>query len=161
MLLVAALLAWLLPAVPAEARPSRPSVCISVRATGTGQDLGGGQTTATIFVRGREVGTTRAMFAITGVTNGIATFAGEIEFTPRGLPGTLVAPVTGTFDLTTGTFTATSDDVAGTGPLSGVTGSVSIIGTQSLTTGGFTETLRARLCASALHLHGGSGAPLR
>ena len=89
---------------------------------------------------------------ITGVADGVASFTGQIVFTPRRLDGTLVAPVTGTLDLTSGAFTATSTSVTGTGKLSGVTGSVSIRGVQDLTTGVFTETLRIRLCGPVGHL---------
>lgn len=145
--LAATLFFWLLPAGTADAKPPRPGRCLSLSATGTGQDLGGGRTTATIFVRGYPVGTTDAAFTISGVSDGVATFDGEIVFTPAPAYGTLVAPVTGTFDLTSGAFTATSSSVTGTGGLSGVTGSVVIDGVQDLTTGVFTETLRARLCA--------------
>jgi hypothetical protein len=150
-LLAGTLLAWLPPAV-AEAKPPPANRCFSVEATGVGQDLGEGRTEATIYVHGRPVGTTQAMFTITGATETAVSFAGPIEFTPRSLPGTLVAPVTGTVDLTSGQFSATSDAVAGAGRLSGVTGSVAISGTQ-LATGEFTETLHANLCVSPGHPH--------
>ena len=150
--LIAAMLVWLLPADSATAKPARPGRCLSLLATGSGQDLGGGSTAATIFVRGHPVADTTATFTITGVADGVATFTGPIVFTPRQLDGNLVAQVTGTLDLTSGAFTATSTSVTGTGKLSGVTGSVRIKGVQDLTTGVFTETLRLRLCGPIGHL---------
>ena len=154
MLLVAALLVWALPAGAARATAPHWQRCVSVRATGTGQDLGGGETTATILLREREVGTTHAMFVVTGVTDDVATFTGEIEFTPSELAGTLAAPLSGDLDLTSGRFTATSDDVTGTGVLARVTGSVSIRGEQNLSTGAFTERLAARLVFNPLTVGG-------
>jgi len=50
----------------ASARPAAAGRCAPIEATGTGQDLGNGQTTATVSVDGQVVGTTRATFTITG-----------------------------------------------------------------------------------------------
>jgi hypothetical protein len=79
---------------------------VRARATGVGQDLGGGRTTATISVESFEVGTTTAAFTIAAVNGAFASFIGPI--TSTGLGGTLTAQVAGTFDVATGAFTSTS-----------------------------------------------------
>jgi hypothetical protein len=148
LLLVGATALAVLPA-PAEASSAAPphappAICVPVRATGTGQDQGGGHTVATIS-RGRLVlGTTTGDFTVTGIESGVVSFTGPIIFTSS--LGTLTAPVTGTLDATTGAFTSSSTALTGTGAFSGVTGTVQIAGTEDLTTGAFTEVLRARLC---------------
>jgi hypothetical protein len=124
--------------------------CVSVDATGFGQDLGGGRTTATIYVDGVAVGTTSAAFTVTGVDGTVASFSGPITFTGRA--GTLTARAAGTLDVTTGAFTSTSTDLSGTGIFHGVTGSVTLTGVEDLATGAFTETVTGELCR-------GGGAP--
>jgi hypothetical protein len=119
--------------------------CVSVEATGVGQDLGGGRTTATVTVAGITVGTTAATFTVTGVEGSLVSFVGPIVFT--GLGGTLTADVTGSLDTATGDFTSTSDALTGTGALSGVTGHLTFTGHEDLTTGTFTETISGELCA--------------
>ena len=136
---------------PGHSSPPVHSRCLPLAATGVGQDLGGGQTTATISVAGVEVGTTAATFTITGVEGTIASFRGPIVFT--GLGGTLTARVSGTLDVATGTFTSTSTSVTGTGLLRQVTGDVTFTGTEDLATGAFTESIRGRLCVSRGHGH--------
>ena len=128
-------------------------------ATGVGQDLGGGRTTATISVHGVEVGTTAAAFTVTGTVGTVASFAGPITFT--GLGGTPTAPVTGTLDVTTGAFTSTSTGITGTGALRHVTGDVTITGTEDLATGAFTETLTGHLCLGRRLFSGGRGGGVR
>jgi hypothetical protein len=154
--LVLSLLVWLGVAFgvasPASAHPSQPAPrgahvrCVAVDATGVGQDLGGGQTTATISVAGVEIGTTAAAFTITGVDGVVASFAGPITFTGRG--GTLTAQVSGTLDLTTGAFMSTSSSLTGTGAYRGVTGDLTLTGTEDLATGAFTESIAGRLCVT-------------
>jgi hypothetical protein len=121
------------------AAPRGPAPCVAVEATGTGQDLGGGRTTATIFAGGVAIGTTTGTFTITAVEGTVASFAGPIVLTTR--VGTLTAPVTGTLDLSTGDFTSTSTQVSGTRALAGVNGSLTFRGHEHLTTGAFTETV--------------------
>jgi hypothetical protein len=118
--------------------------CADVAASGVGQDLGGGRTTATISVAGEEVGTTAAAFTITGVDGTVASFTGPITFTGRG--GTLTAQVNGSLDLTNGSFTSTSTSLAGTGAYRRVTGQLTLTGTEDLTTGVFTEVITGQLC---------------
>ncbi len=125
--------------------------CLPIEATGVGQDLGGGRTTATISVHGVEVGTTAAAFTITGQDGTVVSFDGPITFT--GLGGTLTAQVTGTLDAATGDFTSTSTSVTGTGTFRDVTGDVTLNGTEDLATGAFTETITGELCVSHRH-HG-------
>ena len=133
-------------AVPAAAPQSGPVRCVPFGATGIGQDLGGGQTTATIFVDGVRVGTTTAAFTITGVSGSLASFEGPLTFRPDGVSGTLVAQLVGTVDLVTGRFVAASESLTGTTRLAPVTGDVRIEGVQDLATGAFTETLDGQLC---------------
>ncbi len=149
---LAASLATAAPAAAHRGHPSPPAHarCVPVAASGVGQDLGGGQTTATISVAGVEVGTTAAAFTITGVDVNIASFTGPIVFT--GLGGTLTAQVTGTLDVTTGVFGSTSTSVTGTGLLRRVTGDLTFTGTEDLATGAFTESIRGQLCLAHGHL---------
>jgi hypothetical protein len=120
-------------------------MCVPVNATGVGQDLGGGMTTATIFSHGFRAGTTHASFTITGVTGTTASFIGPIVFTT--LLGTLTAQVASTLDVATGAFSATSSSVTGSGLLARVTGSLAFNGNENLATGSFAETITGRLCA--------------
>lgn len=130
-------------AAQGAALPAGP-ICLPISATGVGQDLGGGNTEATISIRGVEVGRTNASFTTTEVVGTIASFTGPIVF--NSLPGKLTAQVAGTVDLATGAFQATSTSVTGTGLLRGITGRVTLVGHQNFTTGGFTETLTGQLC---------------
>jgi hypothetical protein len=125
-------------------------ICAPVHARGVGQDIGGGKTVATISVGRFEVGTTRGEFSIMGVDpNGIASFAGPITFTSA--VGTIVAQVTGTLDTTTGAFESTSTSLTGTGLFRGVSGAVTLRGTENLTTFAFTERITGRLCLPFRH----------
>jgi hypothetical protein len=138
--------AFVLPASVAQAHaPHAHALCVPVRATGAGQDLGGGRTQATISVHGVQVGTTQATFAIGGVTGTVAPFTGPIVFTSA--LGTLTAQVAGTFDVASGAFHATSTGLSGTGLLRRVTGQVTLDGQENLASGTFTETITGRLCA--------------
>ena len=123
--------------------------CVPVQATGVGQDLGGGRTTATISVHGFEVGTTTAAFTISGIDGTVASFTGPIIFT--GLGGTLTAQVTGTLDVATGAFTSTSTSLAGTGIFRRVTGDLTFTGTEDLATLAFTESITGQLCRAHRH----------
>ena len=136
-----------LPAASAQAAPPRAhAICVPIRATGVGQDLGGGQTQATISSHGVVIGHTNASFTINQVVGTTASFTGPIVFTSA--PGTLTAQVAGTFDVASGAFRATSTSIAGTGLLRGVTGSVTLAGLEDLSTFAFTETITGRLCVS-------------
>jgi hypothetical protein len=130
------------------AAPRAHAICVPIRATGVGQDLGGGQTQATISSHGLVVGQTHASFTINQVVGTTASFTGPIVFTSA--PGTLTAQVAGTFDVASGAFRATSTSIAGTGLLRGVTGSVTLAGLEDFATFGFTETITGRLCVSPL-----------
>jgi hypothetical protein len=124
--------------------PRTHAICVPVRATGVGQDLGGGRTQATISRHGLVVGHTTAAFTINQVVGTTASFTGPIVFT-NGL-GTLTAQVAGTFDVASGAFRATSTSLTGTGLLRGVSGSVTLEGLQDFATLRFTETITGRLC---------------
>jgi hypothetical protein len=117
--------------------------CAQVHAVGVGQDLGGGNTTATISHGGRLNGTTSGQFAISGAPP-VFTFAGTVVFTAKH--GTLIANVAGTFDVTSGAFNASGPVSGGTGNLAGVTGILTLAGVQNLATGVFTETITGALC---------------
>ena len=67
------------------------------------------------------------------------------------MPGTLTAQLTGAFDVTTGVFTATSTSVTGTRALRGVTGAITIRGTENFADGTFTETISGELCVAHGH----------
>jgi hypothetical protein len=118
--------------------------CVPIRASGVGQDLGGGVTEATISVGGLAVGRTNASFTTTGLSGTIASFTGPVVFS--SLAGTLTAEAAGSLDVTTGDFRTTSTSLTGTGLLRGITGQVTLVGNENLTTGSFTETITGRLC---------------
>jgi hypothetical protein len=120
------------------------TACVPIRATGVGQDLGGGKTEATISVSGITLGHTDASFATTGLAGTVASFAGPIVFTSTA--GTLTAQATGTLDVTTGGFQTRSTDITGTGLFRRTTGAVTLVGMENLTTGSFRETITGRLC---------------
>lgn len=117
--------------------------CLPVSATGVGQDLGGGHTQATISSHGFVLGHTAATFTATAPVSGVESFTGPIVFGFRG--GTLTAQVNGTASTTTGAFEARSTSITGTGLAAGVTGHVTISGTEG-PTGSFTETITGSLC---------------
>jgi hypothetical protein len=119
--------------------------CHNINAKGVGQDHGGGQTTAQVIGGGLLQGTTQASFTITGVSGTIASFEGTIVFTVNN--ATLSAQVSGTLDLATGEFNATTSSISGTGKLAGATGSLSFNGVEDLSTGSFTEDITGEVCA--------------
>lgn len=134
-----------LPVTAAQgAAPRTKPFCAPVRATGVGQDLGGGRTQATISSHGLPVGHTEAAFTIKPVVGTTAPFTGPIVFT--NALGTLTAEVAGTFDVASGVFRATSTSLTGTGLLRRVSGSVTIQGLEDFTTLRFSETITGRLC---------------
>lgn len=135
-----------LPAATAHAAAPRPShaICVPIRATGLGQDLGEGRTQATISSHGHVIGHTKAVFAIGQVLGTKASFTGPITFTSA--IGTLTAQVAGTFDVASGAFSATSTSLTGTGLLRRSTGSVTLAGNEDVAIGTFTETITGRLC---------------
>ncbi len=119
--------------------------CVPVHATGTGQETAPGQTTATIFVRGVEVGTTAASFTTTGVDGTVASFVGPLVFTSA--VGTLTAQLAGTLDTATGALRiAVRRRSPAPGPSRGSLGRLRLRGTVDLTDGSFTERISGRLC---------------
>ena len=136
-----------MPVGSAQGAVSHPrAICVPVRATGAGQDLGGGRTQATISSHGIVVGRTNASFALGQIAGTSAPFSGPIVFTSA--LGTLTAQVVGSFDVASGAFHATSTSIAGTGLLRGVSGSVTLAGVEDFATLTFTETITGRLCVS-------------
>jgi hypothetical protein len=119
--------------------------CKNIRATGAGQDLGNGNTTATIRHAGPLKGTTRGHFEIAG-TAPVFTIAGTVVFTTKH--GTLAANVAGTFNVATGAFTASGPVSDGTGKLAGATGILTFAGVENLATGAFTETITGTICGT-------------
>jgi hypothetical protein len=117
--------------------------CKDIHATGVGQDLGGGNTTATIRHGGPLNGTTSGHFVSSGAPPVLA-INGTVTFTTRH--GVLVAAVRGTFDVTSGAFTASGPVSGGTGMLAGVTGILTLAGVENLATGAFTETITGTIC---------------
>ena len=120
--------------------------CKDVHATGVGQDLGGGNTTATIRHGGQLNGRTSGHFAITGAPP-VFTIAGTVVFTAKH--GGLTASVAGTFNAATGAFTAAGPVSAGTGHLAGATGTLTFSGLENLATGSFTETITGTICGTS------------
>ena len=146
---LAVLVAILVVLVPAPAQASDKGhhshrTCQRVHARGVGQEISPGQTVATIFVRGVEVGTTAASFTPTGMEGTVASFVGPLTFTSE--LGTIVAQTAGTLDTETGDFVARSRDLTGTGDYSGITGRIKIRGTQNFTDMSFTERISGRVC---------------
>lgn len=143
-------------AVPAAATPAphrAAALCVPVRFTGAGQDLGPDSrgrlhTTATIALATVRIGVTDATFTPAGPPAGSQLdFTGPIVFRPDGGSATLTAQVQGRVDLATGIFAATSVAVTGTGAFRHVSGDLTFRGTENLSTGAFTETITGRLCA--------------
>jgi hypothetical protein len=119
--------------------------CHNINAKGVGQDHGGGQTTAQIIGGGLLQGTTQGSLVITGLSGTVASFEGTIVFTMNN--ATLTAQVSGTLDVATGEFSATTSSISGTGKLAGATGSLSFNGVEDLLTGSFTENVTGEVCA--------------
>jgi hypothetical protein len=119
--------------------------CSQVHATGVGQDLGGGHTTATISHGGLLNGTTQGQFAIAGAPPVFA-ITGTVVFTTKH--GGITATVSGTFNVATGAFNASGPLSAGTGKLAGASGALTLAGVENLATGAFTETITGTLCHS-------------
>src|SRR5712691_8523320 len=117
--------------------------CQPVHAIGVGQDLGGGSTTAVIKHGGLLNGTTVGQFAISGAPP-VFTITGTVVLTTKH--GTLSVDLVGTFDVTTGAFSATGPISGGTGNLAGATGALTFTGVENLTTGAFTETIAGTVC---------------
>jgi hypothetical protein len=134
-----------LPVGMAEGATARTAaICLPVRATGVGQDLGNGKTQATVSSHGHVIGRTNASFTINQVIGTKASFTGPIVFTSP--LGSLTAQVAGTFDVAAGAFRATSTSITGTGLLREASGTVTVAGVEDLATLGFTETITGRLC---------------
>lgn len=127
----------------AQAESSDDHGCGRAHAVGAGQDLGGGNTAATITHGGRLNGTTTAHFDIAGAPP-VFTISGTVVFTTKH--GTLEANVSGTFNVATGEFNASGPVSGGTGQLAGTTGNLTFHGFEDLTTGAFTETIKGTLC---------------
>lgn len=130
------------PAMPTTA--SEEDECHRVNAVGVGQDLGGGNTTATISHAGFLTGTTTAHFDINGGAFPVFTFAGTVVFTAKH--GTLTVDIAGTFNVATGAFEASGPVRNGTGKFAGATGTLTFSGVEDLSTGVFTETIIGRIC---------------
>jgi len=118
--------------------------CRTVKANGVGQDLGGGNTIATITQGGILNGTTAAHFDINGGAFPTFTFAGTVTFTTKR--GTLAVAISGTFNVATGDFAASGPITGGTGRFAGATGTLTFAGNENLQTGTFTETVQGTIC---------------
>jgi len=118
--------------------------CHKINAKGTGQDNGGGSTTAQIIGGGLLQGTTQASFVITGGVSPVFSIAGAVMFTTK--QATLTVTVTGTFNVATGSFIASGPVTAATGKLTGATGTLVFDGLQDLATGKFVEDVNGLIC---------------
>ena len=119
--------------------------CSDINATGVGQDLGGGNTTATIRNAGFLNGTTSGHFEISGAPP-VFTITGTVVFSAKH--GTLTVNLSGTFNVATGEFSASGPVAGGTGKLAGATGNLTFTGVENLETGAFTETIVGTVCKS-------------
>ena len=117
--------------------------CHKINAKGVGQDLGGGTTTARIIGGGLLHGTTVGAFAPSGLSP-VVLLAGTVTFTTNR--GTLTVTVNGTFDTSSGAFTASGPVTASTGKLAGATGALTFSGVENLSTGSFTEDVTGNIC---------------
>jgi hypothetical protein len=117
--------------------------CSQINATGIGQDLGNGNTIATIRQAGFLNGTTSGHFDISGDPP-VFTINGTVVFTAKH--GTLTVNLSGTFNVATGEFTASGPVAGGTGKLAGATGNLTFTGVENLETGAFTETITGTVC---------------
>ena len=117
--------------------------CKKINATGVGQDLGNGTTTATISHGGPLDGTTSGHFVVSGGPT-VFTIVGTVVFTTKH--GGLTANVAGTLNVATGAFTASGPVSAGTGHLAGATGTLTFDGVENLATMVFTETITGTIC---------------
>ena len=118
--------------------------CLTVNARSIGQNLGHGQTTATITHAGILNGTTTGQLQITGGTPPFLTVVGTGVLTTHH--GTLTVNLAGTFNTATGVFQATGQIVHGTGMLAGATGVLTFVGLEDLTSGRFTQTITGTVC---------------
>lgn len=145
----------LVAAGPAQASAADARLCVPVRLTGAGQDLGPDSqgrlhTIATVSLAGYPIGTTQATFTPSGPPAGTSlAFTGPIVFTPTGSTATVTAEVRGSVDLGSGQFVASTTSVTGSGVLRGASGSLTFRGTEDLGTGAFTETIRGTVCDTA------------
>ena len=139
--LVAGLLAFV---APGHASAKQGGECKKVEAKGVGQDLGGGNTTATITNDGLLKGSTTAHFDIVGGAPPVFQIDGVVTFTTN--KGTLTVSVVGTFDVSTGAFNASGPVTGGTGRFTDSSGSLTFDGVQNLSTGEFTETVEGTVC---------------
>ena len=119
--------------------------CHKINATGVGQDLGGGNTTARISDGGLLQGTTAGTFTIGGAPPVFA-IEGSVVFTTN--KATLTVGVSGTFNVLTGAFSASGPVTDATGKLEGATGSLTLSGVENLATGAFTETVTGSICVN-------------
>lgn len=147
--LVLSLVVGLLAVVaPGYASAERGGECKKVDAQGIGQDVGGGNTTATITNDGLLKGSTTAHFEIVGGTPPLFQIAGIVTVTTH--KGTLTVSVAGTFDVSTGAFNASGPVTGGTGKFAGSSGTLTFDGVQ-LSTGAFTETVKGTVCLDKGH----------
>jgi hypothetical protein len=121
-------------------------LCAPVYATGTGQDLGNFHTAAKIFVGPVLVATTAASFTPTGISGTLVSFAGPIVFTSVGNLGTFTVSAAGSVDTSSGHFEVNGPITAPTGLFVGVTGQLTVVGNENLTSGAFTETVTGQVC---------------
>ena len=128
---------------PAHASAKQGGECKKVDAKGVGQDLGGGNTTATITNDGHLKGSTTAHFDMGGASP-VFQIHGVVTFTTN--KGTLTVSVDGTFDVSTGAFNASGSVTGGTGTFAGSSGSLSFNGVENLSTGAFSETVEGTVC---------------
>jgi hypothetical protein len=134
-----------LSASPILAGPAEAArMCHNINAKGVGQDLGGGMTRADVIGGGLLQGKTVGSFVITSVTGSEASISGTVVFTTNN--GGATASVAGTFNVSTGVFSADGPVSDSTGKLSGASGDVSLVGLEQLADGSFREDITGTIC---------------
>ena len=114
-----------------------------INAKGVGQDLGGGVTIADVKGGGLLNGTTEGNFAITGGAFPVFTISGTVDFMVN--KGTLTVSIDGTFDVSTGEFSASGPVIGATGKLAGATGTLTFKGVEDLSDGSFVEDITGQI----------------
>jgi len=76
----------------------------------------------------------------------VASFQGTIVFTVNR--GTLTANVSGTLDLASGAFAASTSSIEGTDKLAGASGNLFFNGVEDFSDGSFTEDVSGEICVN-------------
>jgi hypothetical protein len=118
--------------------------CDKVDAKGVGEQRDGGRWTADIKGDGVLSGTSEGQFELTGVDGADLSFKGDVKFDTGN--GTLTATVDGSFDLSSGKFSASGPVTDSSGDLSDATGDLELKGIEDLRDGSFVADVTGEIC---------------